>query len=180
VQEWWVDLMAGAADRPHPAFGERIRAKLRDGVLRLSGEVASQKDRQAVIQEAAQFVGNGVDDVDARRLRVARRDDKPGLLEQRIIATFGNRKLAEFARAFLSEHGHLEPRAVEIIDPDHPDRARLAGDFEPDVRRALEAGRSVLILRADETEAFELRELLDEETRSLWTVAMPPEPSRKT
>jgi hypothetical protein len=172
--------MAGAADRPHPAFGERIRAKLRDGVLRLSGEVASRQDRQAVIQEAAQFVGNGVDDVDAQRLRVARRDDQPGLLEQRIIATFANQKLAEFARAFLSEHGHLDPRSVEIVDPDHSDRAPLAGEFEPEVRNALDAGRSVLILRADETEAFELRELLDEETRSLWTVAMPPEPARRS
>jgi hypothetical protein len=171
--------MAGASDRPHPDFGERFRAKLRGGVLHLSGEVSSQRERRALIKEAAHFVGRGVDDVEAGRLRVSRRDEGPGLHEQRIIAAFGNRKLAEFARAFLGEHGHVEPKELEIIDPEHADRARLAGDFEPEVRRALDAGQAVLLLRVDETDAFELRELLEEETRSLWTIAMPPQPSRR-
>jgi len=171
--------MAGAADRPHPAYGDKISAKLRGGLLQISGEVSSQRDRRALIQEAAQLVGRGVDDVDARRLRVARRDDKPGLYEQRIIAAYGNGKLAEFARAFLGEHGHLRAKPVEILDPDHPERARFAGDFEPEVKRALEAGQAVLMLSVDEMDAFEIRELLDEETRSLWTVAMPPQPVGK-
>src|SRR5258705_1742118 len=112
VKEWWVDLMAGASDRPHPMFGERLRARLHGGVLHLSGEVASQRERKAVINEAAGFVGRGVDDVDARRLRVSRRKDTRGLYDQRIIAAFPNRKLAEFARAFLAEHGSVEPKTV--------------------------------------------------------------------
>lgn len=176
VMEWWVDLMAGASDRPHPMFGERLRARLRGGVLHLSGEVASQRERKAVIQEAGGFVGRGVDDVDARRLRVSRRKDRRGLYDQAMIAAFGNRKLAEFAKTFLSEHGSVDPKSVEIIDPDHAARSRLAGDFEPEVRQALGDGQAVLLLRADEIDAFELRELLEEETRSLWTIAMPPEP----
>jgi hypothetical protein len=40
--------------------------------------------------------------------------------------------------------------------------------------KALDSGHALLILRIDETEAFKVRELLDEDTRSEWTVAMPP------
>jgi hypothetical protein len=35
-----------------------------------------------------------------------------------------------------------------------------------------------LIVRVDEIDAFEARELLDEDMRSLWTHVMPPVPSR--
>ena len=171
--------MAGAADRPHPEFGDKISARLHRGLLQLSGEVSSAKDRRDLIEEAALLVGSGVDDVDARRLRVVRREDRPGVLDQRLLSAYRNRKLAEFARDFLSEHRHEEPRSIKIIDPEHPGQAGLAGDFEPEVRRALEAGQAVLMLRVDETDAFELRELLDEETRSLWTIAMPPEPATR-
>ena len=51
-------------------------------------------------------------------------------------------------------------------------------DFAADVRTALEAGNGVLIIRVDEADAFEARELLDEDTRSLWTMATPPVPAR--
>jgi hypothetical protein len=46
-----------------------------------------------------------------------------------------------------------------------------------DVRKAFDSGRAVLVLRVDETSAFRVRELLAQETRSLWTVATPPTPA---
>jgi hypothetical protein len=47
----------------------------------------------------------------------------------------------------------------------------------PTLRKALDAGNGVLIIRVDEAEAFEARDLLDEDTRSLWTMATPPVPA---
>jgi len=54
----------------------------------------------------------------------------------------------------------------------------LPEDFLIDVRKAFNAGDAVLVLRVDETDAFKARELLDEETRSLWTISTPPTPQQ--
>jgi len=56
------------------------------------------------------------------------------------------------------------------------DHATAAAELD----RALDAGRSVIAVAVDETEAFRARELLDEETRSLETLVLPPEPARRS
>jgi hypothetical protein len=52
------------------------------------------------------------------------------------------------------------------------------GEFAADVRTGLAAGYGVIVVRVDETDAFEARELMDEDTRSLWTLVTPPVPVR--
>jgi len=52
--------------------------------------------------------------------------------------------------------------------------------FARAARKALDSGQALLILTVDETEAFRVRELLEEDTRSEWTVAAPPHLSART
>ena len=75
--------------------------------------------------------------------------------------------------------GRVEPKRLEILDSRLEDRARdlLPAEFLSDVRKAFDAGEAVLILTVDETAVFKVRELLAEETRSLWTIATPPIPA---
>jgi hypothetical protein len=46
--------------------------------------------------------------------------------------------------------------------------------FIPTARKTLDEGKAVLLLQVDETQAFRVRELLEEDTRSEWTIAIPP------
>jgi hypothetical protein len=170
-------VIVGHQAESHPIYGDALKVKLRHGVLRLSGEVASIEDRERLIAEARRFVRRGVDDVDARSLRVARRDEEAGILEQRLIAAFPRREIAEYALAYVLEHSRVKPKEQAIVDSAKDEKLGSLAEFARNARRALEAGDSILILRVDETEAFEVRELLDEEIGSLWTIAMPPEPT---
>jgi hypothetical protein len=52
-------------------------------------------------------------------------------------------------------------------------------DFVSKVEKAFTDGEAVLVARVDETEAFKVREMLAEDTRSRWTVATPPIPAGK-
>jgi hypothetical protein len=152
---------------------------VRRGVLQLSGEVASNQERQRVIAEARRYVRRGIDDVDARRLRVAGRDEKAGILDQRLISAFPNREIAAYALTYVLEHSRVKPKETAIVDSAEGQELGRLGEFARDAKRALDAGNVILILRVDETEAFEVRELLDEETGSLWTITMPPEPANR-
>jgi hypothetical protein len=107
---------------------------------------------------------------------VTNRNEKLGVLDQTLIAAFADREVAEFARRYLIESRRIKAKHVEILDAKQESRARrlLPEGFMSDIRKAFDAGRAVLILRVDETAAFRVRELLAEETRSLWTVATPP------
>jgi hypothetical protein len=167
-------VIVGHHGESHPIYGDDLKVRLRHGVLHLSGEVASDQERQRVIAEARRHVGRGVDDVDARRLRIARRDEQQGILEQRLIAAFPSREIAEYALAYVLEHSRVKPKEKAIIES-ADEKLRPLGEFVRDAKRALEAGNCILIVCVDETEAFEVRELLDEETGSLWTIAMPPQ-----
>jgi hypothetical protein len=74
------------------------------------------------------------------------------------------------------------PKLSEIIDPSQAGKlcALMPDDFVPDARKALDGGHALLILTVDETEAFRVRELLDEDTRSEWTMGAPPQLSAGT
>jgi hypothetical protein len=109
-------------------------------------------------------------------LLVAKRREKPGVLDQTLLAGFGDQDVAEFARKYLLESRRIKAKQVEIFDAKQEGRARglVPEGFMSDVRKAFDAGHAVLLLRVDETDAFKVRELLAQETRSLWTVAAPP------
>jgi hypothetical protein len=120
--------------------------------------------------------------VDVSGLSTANRRERPGILEQTLISAFPSRDAAEFARDFVIRHSRVVPKLSEIIDPSQAGklRALMPDDFVPDARRALDGGHALLILTVDETEAFRVRELLDEDTRSEWTMGAPPQLSAGT
>jgi hypothetical protein len=101
-----------------------------------------------------------------------------GILDQTIIAAFASPALAEHALAFMHEHGRLKPKEVAVVKSARDPVLNRIGEFAVDVRKALAGGNGILMVWLDEIDAFEARELLDEDTRSRWTVAMPPVPVR--
>ena len=115
--------------------------------------------------------------MDVSHLVVAPRLERPGLLEQTIIASFTDRATAELARKFVLEHGRVVPVQEAIIDRTNGERLRrlVPREHIDDVRRRLARGEAVLVMRVDEIAAFTVRGLLEEETRSHWSLAVPPE-----
>jgi hypothetical protein len=175
VDAWWASVLAGDVYDPHPIHRD-VKVRLHGGRLRLSGELESIADRDELVRQARERIGHGIDHVDVSALRVVNRDEKPGILEQTLISAFPGREAAEYAREFVLKHSRVVPRQSDIVDAGSAKRPRrtLPEDLASDVGGALDSGHALLILRVDETEAFKVRELLDEDTRSDWTVAMPP------
>lgn len=175
VAAWWETVVAGAADEHHPIHGEQLAVRLDGDELTLSGEVETKRDRDELVRQARKRIGHGFSKVDASALKVARRIERHGLLDQTVIAAFPNRETASLALKFVLERSRIEPKRHQILSPgDKVSPRSVPSDFEEDVNRHLANGRSVLILQVDETEVFRVRGLLEEDTRSQWTVAAPP------
>jgi hypothetical protein len=179
IDAWWEAVLAGQVDETHPVHGDDVHVSIKHGVLHLAGEVASREAREDLLKQARRYVGRGIDDVDATHLRFMHRRDKPGILDQTLIAAFPNRDVAELARKYLVEMRHIEPKMVEIFDSGQEAAARrlVPEDFMDEIRKAFKSGQAVLILRVDEVDAFKVREMLAEDTRSVWTVSTPPIPA---
>jgi hypothetical protein len=177
VEAWWTAVLTGEAEEPHPVHGDRLVVRLDGTTLKLSGEVQTVRDRDELVEQARAHVGRGIDDVDSSALGVVATKEKAGVLEQVLVAAFPNRKTAELALKFVLERSRALPRQKEILTSgDRRPRLKAVPDgFESEVRTQLDKGRAVLVLRVDETEAFRVRGLLEEDTRSLWTVAAPPQ-----
>jgi hypothetical protein len=165
--------MAGEAEEPHPIHGERLKVRLKDGRIVISGEVDSRRDREALIAQAKQKTGH---EVDASALAVVERRERRGVLDQILIAAFPEPEVAELARDLVTQHARVTPKAQAIIRAGQEDRLRrlLPEEFALDAERVLRKNQALLILRVDETDAFNVRRLLEEDTRSTWTVATPP------
>jgi hypothetical protein len=176
VDAWWASVLAGDVYEPHPVHGPTVKVRLDGNRLRISGELESEEDRKELVRQARQRVGRGIDGLDTSDLSIARRDEQPGILDQTLISTFPNRAAAEYARAFVIKHSRVEPKQNEIVVKAEQDRLRelLSEDFIANARKWLDAGQALLILKVDETAAHRVRELLEEDTRSEWTVATPP------
>jgi hypothetical protein len=178
IDAWWKAIMAGGVDEPHPVYGDDLRISIRHGVLRLVGTMPTEDDKRELLGRAREYVGHGIDKVDARRLKVFERKEKPGILEQTLIADFANRDVAEIARRHLVDIRRLKAKQIEILDRSNEDKTRrlVPADFIGNVDKAFKAGEAVLVMRVDETEAFRVREMLAQDTRSRWTVITPPTP----
>jgi hypothetical protein len=181
IDAWWATVLAGDVSEPHPVFGD-VKVQLHGSRLRLSGELESDAERKDLVDQARQRIGHGIDSVDVSGLKVASRKEKPGILEQTLVSAFPSRDAAEFARDFVIKHSRVVPKQSEIVDTSHADilRKLVPGDWARAARKALDSGQALLILTVDETEAFRVRELLDEDTRSEWTEAAPPKLSAGT
>src|SRR5487761_471203 len=176
IDAWWNAVLAGGVDEPHPVHGDDLKVSIRHGVLRLAAALPTEEDKKELLTKARAYVGHGIDKVDAKRVRVVKRTEQPGILDQTLIAAFPNRDVAEIARKYLIEFRRLKAKQLEILDPSQEEKARrlLPEAFMSDVQKAFKAGEAVLVLRIDETDAFKVREMLAEDTRSRWTVTAPP------
>jgi hypothetical protein len=176
IDAWWDAILAGRVDEPHPVHGDDLKVGIKHNVLRLAGALASEEDRRELLDRAESYVGHGIDQVDCQHLKVVERKEKAGILEQTLIAAFPNRDVAELARKYLVDIRRVKPKHIEILDRSQEDRVRrlVPEAFAGDVQKAFDAGEAVLIVRVDETDAFKVRELLAEDTRSTRTVSTPP------
>jgi hypothetical protein len=176
VGAWWDAVLTGRLELPHPMHGSGVRVHLKGGRMRLAGEVQSREERDELLHQATKWIGHGIDGVDAKGLTVVDRKETAGILDQILIAAFRSREVAELARTFVLERSRVVPKRHEIIDRDHAGRLSkvVPEDFIRDAVRELEAGRAILVLQVDETEIFNVREVLEEETQSIWTTAAPP------
>jgi hypothetical protein len=175
IDAWWAAVLAGDIYQPHPLY-TGLKVRLGGRHLRLSGELESDEDRTELIRQARKRIGRGIDRVDVSQLTVATRTEKPGILEQSLISAFPSRDAAEYARDFVIKLSRVVPKQSDIVDADHADELRrlVPEEFLRTARRAIDSGDALMILRVDETEAFRVRELLEEETRSQWTIGLPP------
>lgn len=177
IDAWWDTVLAGAAVGPHPLHGEKVVVRFTNGRLLLLGEVAKPADREELIQQARSRIGHGIQEVDAGGLVVRSSGEKAGVLDQTLVAALPDRKTAELVRTFVVEHGRVTPRAEAIVEPDsrRPLKDLLSPELAEDADKMLDRGLVLLLLRVDETSAFTVRMLLDEDTRSSWTIAAPPQ-----
>src|ERR1700730_4441818 len=175
IEAWWAAVLAGDVYQPHPIY-TGLKVRLDGRQMRLSGELESEEDRTELIRQSRERIGRGIDRVDVSQLTVATRTEKAGILEQTLISAFPSRDAAEYARDFVIKLSRVVPKQSDIVDADHAGRLRdlISEDFLRTARMAIDSGDALLILRVDETEAFRVRELLEEDTRSEWTVGLPP------
>jgi hypothetical protein len=144
----------------------------------MSGEVDSRRDREALIAQAKQKTGH---EVDAFALAVVEQRERRGVLDQTLIAAFPEPDVAELARDLVMQHARVTPKTQAIIRTGEEERLRglLPEEFVMDAERVLRKNQALLILRVDETDALNVRRLLEEDTRSTWTVATPPHLAEK-
>ena len=181
VRAWWTAALMGNALSPHPVHGEALSVHFDDDTLVLSGYVTTEAELAALHDELNIARERGISDV---RVDVEIREPpgEQGLLAQTLIAIFANEALAQFALAYVEALGRFAHEAAELILPGAEARTRIAALDEPYadlVRRHLDKGRAAVLVTVDETEAFHARELLDEGTRSLEVVVLPPHPRRR-
>ena len=171
---WWKQVLAGAVATTHPVHGDELKVKLTEGRLVLWGEVPSKRDRDQLVREARERIGNGLHEYDAKGLRIRPKDEKRGLLGQTIAAAYSHRDTAELALQFFLEHTGNKPIRAKLVDRDAKLEDEVPFELVDDARKQLGRGLTLLVVEVDETEAFRARSLLEEDTRSVWTSAAPP------
>ena len=171
---WWKQVLAGAVSTTHPVHGDELKVKFTEGRLVMSGEVPTKRDRDQLLREARERIGNGLHEYDAKGLKIRPKEEMRGVLGQTIAAAYPHRDTAELALQFFLEHTGTRPIRAEVVDRDAKLEDRVPSELVDDARRQLGRGLTLLVVQVDETEAFRARALLEEDTRSVWTAAAPP------
>ncbi|HTE85803.1 MAG TPA: BON domain-containing protein [Dehalococcoidia bacterium] len=186
TRAWWTSVLAGQVDAPHPVYGANLKAQIDGDTLVVSGTVPTEEDRRSIAAETEHLKGHGITTVRNELEVVPDVTDESGLLSQTLVGIFENAELADFAQGNLKGHAQVRPKLIRVINPDPARegraelRAALPEAFWDDADKALDEGHALLIVTVDETEAFKAREVLDEETRSLQTLVLPPEAAGNT
>jgi hypothetical protein len=182
VREWWRSVLTGQTAAPHPIFGADLNAKIDGETLIVSGTVTSEDHHRELLSETARLKAAGIDEVRDEVEVVPDSAGKPGLLTQTLVGTFENAELARVALDYLKAEVEVRKQELCLIDPRADEarsllRAHLPQDYWKDAEKAIDDGHALLIVSVDETEAFKAREVLDEDTRTLETLVLPPEPA---
>lgn len=167
-------MLDGELTVRHPVHGEELQVKLTDGRLVLAGEVPNKHDRDQLVTEARARIGRGFHELDASQLKVKPKAEKSGLLAQTLVAAFAHRDSADFALKYVLEHSHSKPLRAQVVDQHSNLADVLPDELVDDAKRQLERGQTLVVVDTDETEAFRVRSLMDEDTHSTWTAAAPP------
>ncbi|HEY2597616.1 MAG TPA: hypothetical protein VGJ79_03965, partial [Candidatus Dormibacteraeota bacterium] len=88
IDAWWDAVLAGRVDEPHPVHSDDLNVSIKHSVLRLAGALPSEEDRRELLDRAESYVGHGIDQVDSQHLKVVKRAEKAGILEQTLIAAY--------------------------------------------------------------------------------------------
>jgi hypothetical protein len=183
-QAWWTSVLTGQIDQPYPVSGTRLTTRIENDILTVSGTVATEGDREAIRADVQRLIGHGVNAIEID-LTVASdsNDEESGLLLQTLMGVFESKAQAEFAQSYIHSQEQIHPIVSRVFAADTRDHLGtalgqlLADPYWEDVRAALEENQAILMLTVDETEAFPTREILDEQTRSLQTMVLPPVPA---
>ncbi|GAC1447979.1 MAG: hypothetical protein PVSMB4_04390 [Ktedonobacterales bacterium] len=184
TRAWWTSVLAGQVDQSHPVHGTEVNARVEGDTLIITGKVPAESDLHEIQREAHHLRGHGIAHIRSELQVVPETMEEKGVLVQTLLGVFETAEQAGFAAGYLEGHAHIQPDLMRVVAPDDPDggtallHAILPAAYWEDGERALEAGRALLIVTVDETQAFKTRELMEEETRSLRMVILPPEPAR--
>ncbi len=177
---WWAAVLEGQMEQGHPVYGSEIRAAFDGDVLVVRGRLAHRRDLQELRQELKMLRSR---DPDAPRVRLEvslapKREVRPGLLDQTIVGVFESRVRADAAARLLASHAQTKPARVEVVSAGAAAGKALMAEIPDGYRRtlgsALSRGCTFVVATVDEVRAFRTRLVLDEETRSLMTLTLPP------
>ena len=97
------------------------------------------------------------------------------MLVQTLIAAFDDPGRAELAQRSLEADLQVPPAAMRLLRRGQG-RDLLSKPGLEHARTAVATGSCILLVTVDETAAFAVREKLEEDSPSLWTEALPPQP----
>ena len=176
---WWLAVLEGKDESGHPIFGKAIETRVDGGTLFVTGTVPTEEARRQVEAEIGRLRSQGISDVDTNLEVGTESDEELGVLLQTLVAIFQNTDQANLAASRLREGAVFHSPTVQVLNT--PDAAVPSGvattmpaAVADEVREQLDEGHAVLVATVDETEAFKARQLLDEDTRSLKTLVLPP------
>lgn len=183
VMSWWIDLLEGEAEGSHPLFGNALQASLEGQTLVVGGALPSEAGRRDLERELRLVTERRGVAVRNETSVAPEGAEASGLLEQTLVAVYEQELHARLAIDQVQSNPLLGRVRIQMLQPngDRPAdgvaasaQRHDASTYQDEVRQALEDGQAVVVATADETAAFALRQLLDEETRSLHVLVMPP------
>jgi hypothetical protein len=182
VRSWWTSVLTGQIDEPYPVYGSRVEALLEGDVLTIVGTVPSASDHDAIIAEVERLRRYGIVTANVDVDVVAEAGGEPGLLVQTLVVTYETEAQARFAAAYLESQRCVGLVSIRVLvaashqnNLDATMQSLLPRLYWDDARTAIEKGHAALVVTIDEARAFQVREILDEQTRSEHTLVLPPE-----
>ena len=183
VHAWWAAALVGQTDEAHPARGTDVHARVRGDTLVITGKAVSAGERREIEREAERLKGHGIARVRNELVVVPETTDRRGLLVQTLIGFYDDTEQAGFAAGYLEGHALIQAPILAMFEGDDVEEglealhAIVPHTYWQESEEALRTGQTLLVVMVDEVDAFKSRALLEEETRSVRLLVLPPEPT---